>query len=173
VTNEMFRQWAVPNDKYTLPLNVSMVEITFGGSNAPICHGAGFRHGTLSDLVREMEFVNAKGEIQKVNDRKALNAASGCFGMMGVVVSMVLRLDKMTYAEMRPSKIPTELAIPPPPGYKIPKELLGGRSHPTESELEKANAEFISRCEKIITVNGFALPKHPDAAFNAFRSFTF
>jgi len=35
----------VPNDKYTLPLNVSMVEIAFGGSNAPICHGAGFRHG--------------------------------------------------------------------------------------------------------------------------------
>ena len=44
-----------------------MVEITWGGSNSPICHGAGLRNQTLSDLVTEIEFVNAKGELQTVN----------------------------------------------------------------------------------------------------------
>ena len=36
---------------WTLPLDVIAVMITYGGSNAPICHGAGLRHKTLSDLV--------------------------------------------------------------------------------------------------------------------------
>ena len=66
--------------KYTIPLNVIMSEITFGGSNAPICHGAGLRNKTLSDLVYEIEFVNANGELQKVNDSNQLKAAAGCFG---------------------------------------------------------------------------------------------
>lgn len=46
-TNEQFRKWIVDNsfDKktntwspwWTLPLNVIIVEVTFGGANAPIC----------------------------------------------------------------------------------------------------------------------------------------
>ena len=35
-TNEQMRKWCTANKKYTLPINVIMVEITFGGSNAPI-----------------------------------------------------------------------------------------------------------------------------------------
>lgn len=66
-TNEQFRRWRLDssggNLKWTVPLNVIMVEITWGGSNGPICHGAGWRHQTLSDLVYEIEFVNAKGII--------------------------------------------------------------------------------------------------------------
>jgi hypothetical protein len=50
-TNEQFRQWCYSNKTMCLLLNVIMVEITFGGSNAPICHGAGFKTTTLSDLV--------------------------------------------------------------------------------------------------------------------------
>ena len=64
-TNEQFRRWCLDpkggNLNWTIPLNVIMVEITWGGSNAPICHGAGSRHKTLSDLVTEVEFVNVKG----------------------------------------------------------------------------------------------------------------
>lgn len=36
VTNEQLRRWCIDNKLYTLPLNVIMVEITIGGSNAPI-----------------------------------------------------------------------------------------------------------------------------------------
>ena len=49
--------------KWTIPYNVIMIEITFGGSNAPICHGTGYHSKTLSDLVKGMSFVNANGEI--------------------------------------------------------------------------------------------------------------
>ena len=35
-TNEQLREWCVKSKKATLPLNVIMVEITLGGSNAPI-----------------------------------------------------------------------------------------------------------------------------------------
>jgi hypothetical protein len=35
-TNEQFRYWCVKTKRVTLPLNVIMVEITFGGSNGPI-----------------------------------------------------------------------------------------------------------------------------------------
>jgi len=35
-TIEQLRSWCIKNQFVTLPLNVIMVEITFGGSNAPI-----------------------------------------------------------------------------------------------------------------------------------------
>ena len=36
---------------WTLPLDIIAVMITYGGSNATICHGAGLKNKTLSDLV--------------------------------------------------------------------------------------------------------------------------
>ena len=36
---------------WTLPLDIIAVMITYGGSNAMICHGAGIKNKTLSDLV--------------------------------------------------------------------------------------------------------------------------
>ena len=95
-TNSHLRTWCM-NDKdgrkYTIPLNVIMSEITFGGSNAPICHGAGLRNQTLSDLVYEIEFVNANGELQKVNDSNQLRAAAGCFGLLGIVTEITFKFD--------------------------------------------------------------------------------
>lgn len=35
-TNEQFRRWCIAKGRVTLPANVIMVEITLGGSNAPI-----------------------------------------------------------------------------------------------------------------------------------------
>jgi hypothetical protein len=35
-TNELLRRWCIDNKKVTLPLNAIMVEMTLGGSNAPI-----------------------------------------------------------------------------------------------------------------------------------------
>ncbi len=72
-TNEQFRQWVInsfnskgSDTSWTVPLNVVMVESTFGGTNAVACHGAGIQHKTLSDLVTEIEFVNFYGKLQKV-----------------------------------------------------------------------------------------------------------
>jgi hypothetical protein len=145
-TNEMFRRWAIGTMKWTVPLNVIMVEITWGGSNGPICHGAGITHQTLSDLVHEIEFVNAKHELQRVSDRQQLRAASGCFGLLGVVTAVTLKLDPMTFANMRPAMVPTVLAVPPPAGMTVPP-ALEPIPPPTQEQLDAAWADFILRAE--------------------------
>ena len=62
-TNLEMLNWS---NKYgwTLPMDIIAVMITYGGSNATICHGGGLHTQTLSDLVLEMELVNANGELQ-------------------------------------------------------------------------------------------------------------
>lgn len=65
--NDDFRKWCFTNKKYCLPLNVIMVEVTFGGTNAPVCHGSGFSTTTLSDLVVEVEYVDAQGNLQSTH----------------------------------------------------------------------------------------------------------
>jgi len=149
-TNEMFREWVVKGGKnhwkpWTLPLNVIMVEITFGGSNGPICHGAGRNTQTLSDLVHEIEFVNARGELQTVSDPELLKTAAGCFGLLGVVVSLTLKLDPLTYARMRPKARRLALTIPPPDGFPVPHEIhMHGV---TEAKKRKAWDRFVDQCE--------------------------
>ena len=116
--------------------------ITYGGSNAPICHGAGLRHKTLSDLViryiwyihytlykihinqvvlqysNSLEFVNANGELQKVDDQEKLAAVSGCFGLAGIVTAITFKMDRSTFAKFQPKKnsanFKMEQAIPRP-----------------------------------------------------------
>lgn len=148
-TNEMFREWCLGNGKedwlWTVPFNVIMVEITYGGSNGPICHGAGRHSTTLSDLVASIEFVNAKGELQTVDDPAQLKVAAGCFGLLGVVTSITLKLDPMTYAKMQPTAPRLALAVPPPPGFVVPADV--DMSGITPAELAVARDRFVAACE--------------------------
>lgn len=64
-------------------MDIIAVMITYGGSNATICHGAGIRSRSLSDLVLEITFVNVKSELQTVSDPELLKSVGGCFGMLG------------------------------------------------------------------------------------------
>ncbi|KAJ3559702.1 hypothetical protein NM688_g179 [Phlebia brevispora] len=168
VTNDQFREWSFENKTVCIPFNVIMVEITFGGSNAPVCHGAGFSTTTLSDLVREITYVDATGNLQTINDRTELLAASGCFGFLGIVVSLTLQVDKMSVTEMCPVKLPLPLTIPPPPGYKLPWQVkammfLHGIG---EKQLRKAQQDFIERCEKDYYLEWFWFPYQTDCWVN-------
>lgn len=155
-TNEQFRRWCLANKSVCLPLNVIMVEITFGGSNAPICHGAGLSTATLSDLVAEVQYVDANGELQTVSDPKELKAAAGCFGLLGPVIQLTLRVDKMQMALMSPVKLKTVLAIPPPDGYPIPKEV--DMTGITPQMLQQAKEDFVRRCETSYYLEWFWFP---------------
>ncbi|KAH7157260.1 hypothetical protein B0J13DRAFT_435346, partial [Dactylonectria estremocensis] len=144
-TNERLRRWCVDNNKVTIPLNVIMVEITLGGSNAPICHGAGRRNQTLSDLVRKIEYVDANGEVRSVDKPEHLRAASGCFGLMGVVTHITMEFPPMTYALLKPLKMPVIQAVPPPPGMAekdIPPALLKSWKPLTAEQKQKFQADF-------------------------------
>ena len=171
-TNEQFRRWCLDanggNWAWTIPLNVIMVEITWGGSNAPICHGAGWRNRTLSDLVVEIEFVNARGEIQTVNDPDLLSAAAGCFGLLGVVTAVTLKLDPMTYARMVPEKPRLALTIPPPAGFSIPPAV--NMQGITPEELRAAWAGFVDRCENAYYSEWFWFPYRDDCWVNVWKN---
>ncbi|KAI8717644.1 FAD-binding PCMH-type domain-containing protein [Fusarium sp. LHS14.1] len=137
-TNEQVRRWCINEGNVTLPMNIIEVEITFGGSNATICHGAGIKHPTLSDLVRCIEYVDVHGELRTVDmaDAKLLKAASGCFGLLGVVTHITFECDPMSTAVMIPMKLDAIDAIPPPPkDSDIPEPLRQPR---TEQEKQTA-----------------------------------
>ncbi|KAF7586503.1 hypothetical protein BBP40_008785 [Aspergillus hancockii] len=123
VTNEDFRRWAVANNQWSLPVDVILVEVTVGGVNGPICHGAGYAHKTVSDYVRRVEYVDCDGHLQMVDDPSLIKAAAGAFGLLGVVTHITFELDAMTYAVMKPLKVDIGLAIPPISKEDIPIAL--------------------------------------------------
>jgi hypothetical protein len=149
-SNEQFRRWCLDSEggkwQWTLPLNVIMVEITYGGSNAPICHGAGWKNETLSDLVTAIEFVNANGELQVVTNAQQLKAAAGCFGLLGIVTAITIKLDPMTYAVMKPQKKPLPLCVPPLSRSDVPAEV--DMSNISDADLKNAQQNFIRQCEQ-------------------------
>ncbi|KAH7417155.1 hypothetical protein BKA64DRAFT_701940 [Cadophora sp. MPI-SDFR-AT-0126] len=145
VTNEQFRRWAVANDKWTLPVDVILVEVTFGGVNGPICHGAGRRHQTINDYVRAVEYVDANGEHRTISDPAHLKAAAGCFGLLGIVTHITFALDKMSYAIMEPYKPDIGLAIPPLSRNDIPIAL---RKTFTDAQYAAALVEFKKRAQE-------------------------
>ncbi|KAJ7349093.1 hypothetical protein DFH08DRAFT_778012 [Mycena albidolilacea] len=147
VTNEDFRRWALAQNAWALPVSVIMVEVTVGGVNAPICHGAGRRHLTVSDYVRRVEYVDCKGVVQTVSDPRQLKVAAGAFGLLGVVTHLTFELDAMSYAVMAPRKVDIGLAIPPLHKDDIPPvlraEWYGEKD--AEAQMESARKEFVKR----------------------------
>jgi hypothetical protein len=124
-TNEQFRRWCLDpsggNLKWTVPFNVIMLEITWGGSNATICHRAGLQNETLSDLVVAIEFVNARGQLQVISDPDQLRAASGAFGLLGIMTAITLKLGPMTFAKLRSLKKRLALAVPATSRKQVPR----------------------------------------------------
>ncbi|ERF72013.1 hypothetical protein EPUS_08407 [Endocarpon pusillum Z07020] len=87
-----------------LPMDVILVEVTFGGVNGPVCHGAGCHHKTISDQVRMIEYVDPNGKVQVTTNTTHLRAAAGCFGLQGIITHITLELDYILYAIMAPRK---------------------------------------------------------------------
>ncbi|GIJ99370.1 hypothetical protein Aspvir_001500 [Aspergillus viridinutans] len=170
-TNEQFRYWCVKTKRVTLPLNVIMVEITFGGSNGPICHGAGIRHKTLSDLVYAIEYVDVHGKLQIITraDDDFLSAASGCFGLLGVVTHITLVVDKMTYAAMTPQKQAVIDAIPPPDSLRsrVPPPLNQPR---TPEQIRRAQEEFEKKAAEEYYAEWFWFPYSDEVWINTWST---
>jgi hypothetical protein len=167
-TNEMFRAWCLENRRWCLPFNTIIVEVTMGGSNASICHGAGLSTTTLSDLVAEFHYIDPNGQKQSISDPEQLRAASGCFGLLGICTAVTLRLDAMAMAVMHPVKLPLLLAIPPPPGYKIPDAI--DMEGITQERLEEARQDFVRRCEEDYYLEWFWFPLTNKVWVNGWKS---
>src|SRR4051812_21246862 len=122
-------------------------------------HGAGRSHQTLSDLVKGIEYVDCNGKLQtiSIHEPAFLSAASGCFGLIGIITHIVLQLDPMRYALMRPLKLDAMRAIPPPEEYLdlIPYEL---RITQTEEERAADIANFEKRASNDYYAEWFWFP---------------
>ncbi|KAJ3559693.1 hypothetical protein NM688_g180 [Phlebia brevispora] len=137
VTNDQFREWSFENKTVCIPFNVIMVEITLGGSNAPVCHGAGFSSSTLSDLVKEITYVDAMVD------------------MMGVTEMSPIKLPlPLTIPPPTGYKVPWQVKA------MMVLNCIG------EKELEKARQDFIDRCEKDYYLEWFWFPYQTDCWVN-------
>lgn len=181
VTNEEFRRWAIAGNAWSLPVDVILVEVrqtyqyvtrslvltlsqvTIGGVNGPICHGAGISHKTLSDYVRRIEYVDCNGQIQVVDDPLQIKAAAGAFGLLGVLTHITFELDAMTYAVIvsyhnslscdgwltsiqQPVKEDVGLGVPPLDKNDIPLALRSDWFHsPNANELLASAKETFER----------------------------
>lgn len=161
VTNDELREFCLKNQDpfsnsyWSLPLNVILVENTLSGTISSICHGAGCKNKTLSDLVEEIEFVNAKGKLQVINKTAQPNlmqAAAGSFGLLGIITSITLKLDRMSYVLTDPKLVNLSKAIPPPIGTRLdqmPKKLqedLGISNQETLDSIISQNSETFFAC---------------------------
>eukprot|EP00172_Hildenbrandia_rubra_P000666 Plantae.Rhodophyta-Hildenbrandia_rubra.ctg13639.p1 GENE.Plantae.Rhodophyta-Hildenbrandia_rubra.ctg13639~~Plantae.Rhodophyta-Hildenbrandia_rubra.ctg13639.p1 ORF type:complete len:686 (-),score=132.30 Plantae.Rhodophyta-Hildenbrandia_rubra.ctg13639:535-2592(-) len=154
-TSDHFRAWALRegsnggNRKWAMRALPVLVEITFGGNISMLCHGSGISSKTTSDLVEEIEFVNARGEVQTVKDPAQLQAAAGCFGLLGIITAITFRVEPLTYANFFPKKIPTLLAVPPLPTTNIPRNQSDFRVDGfAEDELKKSRSDFVADANK-------------------------
>jgi hypothetical protein len=167
ITNEEFRRWAIANNAWTLPMDVILVEVTIGGVNGPICHGGGRRHGTLSDQVREVEYIDANGKLQSVSDPELLRAAAGCFGLLGVVTHITFELEPMTYAVMRPRKPDINLAVPPVSPSDVPPAL---KKTFDDAQIAEALAKFEDQATNDYYCEWFWFPYQQTAWVNCWNS---
>ena len=161
VTNLEMLNWSNKSG-WTMPADIIAVMITYGGSNAMICHGAGLSTQTLSDLVLEMEFVNGSGELQKVTDKETLLAVAGCFGLAGVVTSITFKMDAMTWAKFHPKKTLMEDSLPRP-GADVESEvqyILYCKTYILVTSTVQAFKKMVALCEDSYYVEFFWFPNN-------------
>lgn len=110
--------------------------------------------------------------MQIVNDPTELLAASGAFGLLGVVVSITMQLDEMGVTDMMPVKVPMPLAIPPPKDYTLPYEVqkMIKDKKITDAQITAAQKEFEKRCEQDYYLEWFWFPYQEDIWVNTWSS---
>jgi FAD binding domain len=139
VTSEDFRRWQLAN-KWVLPVDTVLVEVTMGGITQALCHGAGRRHNTIPDHLRKVEYVDANGKLQVVDDPRQLKVAAGNYGLLGVVTHVTFELDALTYAVMQPRKVDVGLAVPPLSKDEIPPALRQKWFNAADADAQLASA---------------------------------
>lgn len=127
----------------------------------------------MSDLVYAIEYVDANAKVQKItrSDGDFLSAASGCFGLIGVVTHITLIVDQMTYAIMRPEKLTVIDAIPPPESLRssVPQAL---RHHRTPEQIQHAQEEFERRAANDYYAEWFWFPYADEVWINTWSTTT-
>ena len=103
-------------------------------------------------------------------DAKLLKAASGCFGLLGVVTHITFECDPMSTAVMFPVKLDVIEAIPPPPEMKdsdIPESLRRPR---TEQQKQTDVQNFERRANEDFYAEWFWFPYSSQVWVNTWKT---
>jgi hypothetical protein len=87
---------------------------------------------------------------------------------MGIVTSITLKLDPMSYANMRPLKRRIALAVPPPDGFQVPAGI--DMSGITTADLRAAKADFVDRCVNDYYAEWFWFTFQPEGWINTWKN---
>ncbi|KAF9931241.1 hypothetical protein FBU30_010566 [Linnemannia zychae] len=86
----------------TLPSNVVLNTIRYGGILSMGCHGAATHSRTLSDLIHELTIVDSNGDLQTLSstdETRADEFSAACvsLGLMGIIYTYTLRVEPMDF----------------------------------------------------------------------------
>jgi hypothetical protein len=147
----MLRRWLLANPdengrRWAYPQNVVMIDNTVVGVVLNMCHGAGalversicrsttakrvlsgIKTKTMADIVYGMEYVDCDGNLVSITeddiDPHTMRALAGSFGVLGVVVSVTLKLIPMVYTDLYMEKVSMFSAVPPRDLNDIPVSM--------------------------------------------------
>lgn len=147
-----FREWALSEEggnwKWMIPALPALLSTTSAGWTQAMCHGTGIAHPCVSDMCVEIEIVNCKGELQTIHDVDQMRAVAGGFGLLGVVVSQIFKVDRLKLANFFPVKMPMLHAVPPFNREDVPKCEDFNVAACTEESLYKSRLRFDLDCRK-------------------------
>lgn len=127
VTYNSLREWCNSNN-VALPFNDGILNLPISSACVTIPHGKGLQCTTVCDLIHEIEFVNAAGKFQKLTayfaeEQELMKTACASLGLIGIPVSLVLKLEKNYQVQITPAILQLRLAIPPPEMEATEKNL--------------------------------------------------
>lgn len=118
--------------------------------------------------------MDAKGNVQTISrkDGDLLSAASGCFGLLGVVTRLTLVLDEMKVALMEPLKLPVIEAIPPPLDVieSLPPTLKTSYDKYNPEQIKQFVKEFERRALDEYYAEWFWFPFHDQIWVNTWST---
>jgi hypothetical protein len=150
ISNSMLRKWLLRNPdenqkRWAYPQNVVMIGSTVVGTVMNMCHGAGtlcadlsyaptwvlaasgVRTKTMADIVYGIEYMDCDGNLIPVaeddTNPHTIQTLAGSFGVIGIVVSVTLKLAPMLYGDLHVEKTSMFSAIPPRYMSDIPESM--------------------------------------------------
>ena len=92
---DLFEELLELNPALCLPVTDDLWDFAVGGAIISGRHGSGRAYPTMSEYVVGMEVVTGKGEVIQIDDSNPdlLNAARVSLGYLGIVTSLILKLE--------------------------------------------------------------------------------
>ena len=124
--------------------------------------------------MRQIEYVDVNGEKRIIDssEKRFLLAASGCFGLIGVITHLTLEFEPMSYAFMQPLKVSVVDAVPPPSEYvaRLPRELRTLYDSRTTEQRAEAQKDFEKRANEHYYAEWFWFPFANDVWINTWQT---